>query len=156
MHIHDEDSKNSLWSSVKVKDTTNFTSLSLTSVHASLLSCRHSFVLNTNSVIIQLYVQFIVVSCITVISRWLFSFLVWHLNNFFCQNLLTWTEWLISLLYLNLLMNASFVVCMSSSVFVLINNNLISPLRSLQRNPLLMWFLALYWHVLCSFLMFFM
>jgi hypothetical protein len=85
MHINDEDSKNSLWSSVKVKDPTNLTSLSLTSVHASLLSYRHSFVLNINLVIIQLYVQFIVESCITVISRWLFSFVVWQVNNFFAQ-----------------------------------------------------------------------
>jgi len=49
--------------------STNLTSLSLTSVHASLLSYMHSFVLNTNFVIIQLYVQFIVESCIMVISR---------------------------------------------------------------------------------------
>ena len=39
-------------------------------------------------------------------------------------------------------------------VFVLINDNLMSPLRRLQRNLLLMWFLALYWYVLCSFLLF--
>lgn len=118
MHIHDEDSQNSLWSSFKVKDKTNLTSLSLTSVHALLLSYSPSFVLNTKFVIIQLYVQFIVESCITVISRWLFSFVVWHLNNF-CQNLLTLIEWLIFLLYIDLLMNASFVVCMSSSFLFL-------------------------------------
>jgi hypothetical protein len=156
MDIHDEDSQNSLCSSVKVKDTTKFTFLFSTGVHALLLSYRHSFFLNTNFVIIQLYVEFIVESCIMDISRWLFSFIVWHLNNFFCQNLLTLTEWLIFLLYLNLFLHASFVVCMSSSFFVLINDNLMSPRRRLQRNPLLMFVLALYRYVLCSFLLFFM